>query len=258
YVIGGSKKNLDATPTLTEMGGSGDSTTNVGYYGIVSKSSGMCDAEDGGVLYAAYAYNDDTNYYTGVARCLTPAADLCCGEADWDYLRAGLVTGAAGDDLPQQFTTEPSSLKVTGTPNFIWIDVIDNVSVYADIISDHVDWDYGCYYGYDYWWGFGTVRCYEDCFAEGSLSLVAPASGSLIASDPCACQNEAFTLKWDRQCDSCLYDVQIALDENFTEQVILEDVNMTDYDPPSASNPSMVIAAGKLQCSTTYYWRVRN
>jgi hypothetical protein len=228
YVIGeGSRKNLDASPTLTEMGGSGTTELDdVGYYGIVSKSSGMCDAEDGGVLYAAYAYNDSGDYYTGAARCLTPAADLCCDEADWDYLHAELTTGGPEycDSYPQQFTNEPSSMKVCGTP------------------------------GYDYWWPLGTLWGYEDCFAESSLSLVAPASGSLIASDPCACWNENFSLKWDQQCDSCLYDVQIALDEDFTETVI----NETDYDPPSASNPSMVIAAGDLECSITYYWRVRS
>ena len=257
YVIGGSKTNLNATPTLTEMGGDGNDELDVSYYGIVSKASGMCDAEDGGVLYASYAYNDGTDYYTGAARCLTPAADLCCDEADWDYLHAELTTGGFDDDCwdapPQQFTNEPSSMKVYGTPGYIYLNAIDNLAIYADYIIDGPCW-YGCYYGYDYWWPLGTLWGYEDCFAESSLSLVAPSSGSLIASDPCACWNEAFTLKWDQQCDSCLYDVQIALDEDFTETVISE----TDYDPPSASHPSMVIAAGDLECSTTYYWRVRN
>jgi len=254
YVIGGSKTNLNATPTLTEMGGDGDDELDVSYYGIVSKASGMCDAEDGGVLYAAYAYNDSGDYYTGAARCLTPAANLCCDEADWDYLHAELTTGEPEfcDTYPQQFSNEPSSMKVYGTPGYIYLNAIDNLAIYA---NDIMDGDcYGCYYGYDYWWPLGALWGYEDCFAESSLSLVAPMSGSLIASDPCECWNEAFSLKWDQQCDSCLYDVQVALDEDFTETVI----NVSDYDPPSASNPSMLIEAGDLECSTTYYWRVRN
>jgi len=253
YVIGeGDRKNLEATPTLTQMGGSGIDELDVNYYGIVSKSSGMCDAEDGGVLYAAYAYNDSGDYYTGAARCLTPAADLCCDEASWDYLHAELTTGDADQWFPQQFSNEPSSMKVCGTPGYIYLNAIDNLYTYKDIIKG----DFGCYYGYDYWWPLGALWGYEDCFAESSLSLSAPASGSLIASDPCFCYNEAFTLKWDQQCDSCLYDVQVALDEDFTE--VVTDVSVSDYDPPSASNPSMVIEAGELDCSTTYYWRVRN
>ena len=165
-------EELDATPTLTQMGGSGADELDVDYYGIVSKSSGMCDAEDGGVLYAAYAYNDGVDYYTGVARCLTPAADPCCGEADWDYLHAELTTGGAdeSDAPPQQFTCEPSSLKVCGTPGYIYLNGIDNLSVYADMIM--IDWDYGDYYGYDYWWPMGTLWGYEDCFAVTPTTVV--------------------------------------------------------------------------------------
>ncbi|MCD6599660.1 MAG: hypothetical protein J7L19_03715 [Dehalococcoidia bacterium] len=247
HIIGGSKTNLNATPTLTEMGGDGDVELDVSYYGIVSMASDNCDPEDGGVLYAAYAYNNSGGNYTGAARCLTPAADLCCDEADWDYLHAELYIGADGP-YAQQFTNEPSSMKAYGTDGTIYLNAIDN--------KGDSGWWYtgGCYYGYDYWDEWGALWGYEDCFAETSLSLVAPMPGSRIASDPCACINENFTLKWDQQCDSCLYDVQVALDEDFTETVI----NVTDYDPPSASHPSMVIAAGDLECSTTYYWRVRN
>ena len=252
WVIGSSSsfEKLDAWPTLTQMGGSGTAEEDVAYYGIVSKSSGMCDADDGGVLYAAYAYNDGTDYYTGVARSLTPAADLCCGEADWDYLHAELTTGAEDQWFPQQFTTEPSSLKVSGTPGYIYLNAIDNLSVYADTIIG----DYGCYYGYDYWWPLGALWGYEDCFAEGGVSLSAPGSGSLIPSDPCFCWNEKFVLEWEQPCDGCYYDVQIALDEDFND-IYLE---WEDYDPPSARNPSLVVLDGNLDCSTTYYWRVRS
>ncbi len=254
WVIGSSSSftKLDAWPTLTQMGGDGDDEEDVAYYGIVSKSSGMCDADDGGVLYAAYAYNDGTEYYTGVARCLTPAADLCCGEADWDYLHAELNTGEPEfcDTYAQQFTTEPSSLKVSGTPGYIYLNAIDNLAVYADELVDC----YGCYYAYDYWWPLGTLWGYEDCFAEGGVSLDAPGSGSLIPSDPCYCWNEKFVLKWEQPCDGCYYDVQIALDEDFND-IYWE--TEEPYKPPSARNPSLVILDGDLDCSTTYYWRVR-
>lgn len=257
WVIGRSSnfEKLDATPTLTQMGGSGTDEEDVNYYGIVSKSSGMCDAEDGGVLYAAYAYNDGGDYYTGVARCLTPAADLCCGEADWDYLHAGLETGPIDDCemFTQQFTTEPSSLIASGTPGYIYLNAIDNLAVYADDIIGG-ECEYGCYYGYDYWWPIGTLWGYEDCFAESGVSLGAPGSGSLIPSDPCFCYNEKFVLEWDQICDGCLYDVQIALDEDFND-VYLE---WEDYDPPSARSPSLVVDDGDLDCNTTFYWRVRS
>lgn len=261
WVIGSSSgfEKLGATPTLFQLSGDPDDNDtielDVNYYGIASKSSGMCDAEDGGVLYAAYAYNDDGNYYTGVARCLTPAADLCCGEADWDYLHASLDTGPIDDCevFPQQFTCEPSSLIVSGTPGYIYLNAIDNLAVYVDDIVEGECW-YGCYYGYDYWWPFGTLWGYEDCFAEGGVSLGAPGSGSLIPSDPCFCWNEKFVLKWEQPCDGCLYDVQIALDEDFND-IYLE---WEDYDPPSARSPSLVVDDGDLDCSTTYYWRVRS
>ncbi len=254
WVIGSSSsfEKLDATPTLTQMGGSGTDEIDVDFYGIVSKSSGMCDADDGGVLYAAYAYNDGTDYYTGVARCLSPAADLCCGEADWDYLHAELDTGEPEycDMYPQQFTSEPSSLIASGTPGYIYLNAIDNLAVYADELIDC----YGCYYAYDYWWPLSTLWGYEDCFAEGGVSLSAPGSGSLIPSDPCNCWNEKFVLKWDQPCDGCLYDVQIALDEDFNDMYL----EWEDYDPPSARSPSLVVDDGDLDCSTTYYWRVRS
>lgn len=263
WVIGSSSsfEKLDAFPTLNQMGGDGDDEEDVAYYGIASSAgSNMTDAEDGGVLYAAYAYNDGTDYYTGVARSLTPAADLCCGEADWDYLHAELTTGEITScdsnwgwpTYPQQFTTEPSSLRVSGRPGYIYLNAIDNLAVYADDLIDC--FKYGCYYGYDYWYPLGALWGYEDCFAEGEgVSLGAPIQGTLIPSDPCFCWNEKFVLEWEQPCDGCYYEVQIALDEDFND-IYFEELH---YDPPSARNPSLIIMDGELDCSTTYYWRVR-
>jgi len=88
----------------------------------------------------------------------------------------------------------------------------------------------------------------------------------VVDADPCYCWNDAFTLKWDRQCDACSYNLQISLDEDFTE-VVLDisgkdgDCNEIDYDPSSGTNPSYVVlnaALGTGSCGTTFYWRVRS
>jgi hypothetical protein len=59
-------------------------------------------AETGGVLYASYVSGDTT----GVARCLTPAEDMCCDGTDWDYLTRGLTS--------ELFKMTPQALKICG------------------------------------------------------------------------------------------------------------------------------------------------
>jgi len=73
-------------------------------------------------------------------------------------------------------------------------------------------------------------------------------------------------LKWDRQCDACSYNLQISLDEDFTEVVVDwsgkdGDCNEIDYEPPSGTSPSYVVGNGALgtgSCGTKFYWRVRS
>jgi len=247
-----------ATPSETQIGlGPSCTRVEVGYHGIVlsyKDGNPETDATTGGVLYAAYTWWDNatSDYYTGVARCLNPAEDVACGEALWDYLIQGLA-----EDIT--FDTEPSSLKLCGclTPD-------TNSKLYA------IDWNWDYYYYFacdeDEESSLGRLWTYEDCYAKAGPTILSPADNEVVPADPCYCWNDAFTLKWDRQCDACSYNLQISLDADFTE-VILDisgkdgDCNEIDYDPSSGSNPSYVVlnaALGTGSCGTTFYWRVRS
>ena len=251
-----------ATPSETQIGlDTSCDPVEVGYYGIVlsyAEGNPETDATTGGVLYAAYVWYDNaTNTsYTGVARCLNPAEEVACGEAMWDYLITGVAEDAA-------FAAEPSSLKICGclTPD-------TNSKLWA------IDWNWYYYGGWndpyfatdDEDSSQGRLWTYEDCFAKAAPTILSPADNAVVDADPCYCWNDAFTLKWDRQCDACSYNLQISLDEDFTE-VILDisgkddDCNEIDYDPSSGSSPSYVVlnaALGTGSCGTTFYWRVRS
>jgi len=244
-----------ATPTEAQLDYSPASCTkvHVGYYGIVLSSAEgnpETDATTGGVLYATFY---DAGNVTGVARCLNPAEDVACGGQSWDYL----IEDTA--DNHGQFTLEPSSLKICGclTPDTnarLW--AIDDHAYYKSFANLFVDEDTSV----------GRLWTYEDCFAKAGPVLNSPANNAVVDADPCYCWNDAFTLKWDRQCDACSYNLQIALDEDFTE-VVLDwsgkdgDCNEIDYDPPSGTSPSYVVenaALGTGSCGTTFYWRVRS
>jgi len=253
-----------ATPSETQIGlGPSCDRVEVGYYGIVlsnAEGNPETDATTGGVLYAAFAhYDSDTDaYYTGVARCLNPAEEVACGEAMWDYLIQGVAENAT-------FTLEPSGLKLCGcltpdTNSKLW--AIDEYWYYGNWIS-------GCpaFATDDEDSGLGRLWTYEDCYAKAGPTLTSPATGAVVDADPCYCWNDAFTLKWDRQCDACSYNLQISLDEDFTEVVVDwsgkddDDCTEIDYEPPKGSAPSYVVENGALgtgSCGTTFYWRVRS
>ncbi len=236
-----------ATPTETQLGlGPSCDTVEVGYYGIVlsnAEGNPETDATTGGVLYATF--------FDGVARCLNPAEEVACGEATWDYLIQGVAAA---------FTLEPSSLRICGclspdTNSKLW--AIDDDYYYNSIVVEEDP-------RYDD--GLGRLWTYEDCYAKAGPALLSPASDALVDADSCYCWNDAFTLKWDRQCDACSYNLQISLDEDFTE-VVLDwsgkdgDCDEIDYEPPSGSKPSYVVENGELgtgSCGTTFYWRVRS
>jgi len=249
-----------ATPSETQIGmGPSCDRVEVGYFGIVlstAEGNPETDATTGGVLYAAYAWDDNGTWYTGVARCLNPAEEVACGEAMWDYLIQGLA-----EDVT--FDIEPSSLKICGclTPD-------TNAKLWA------IDWNWYYYGGWsepyfatdDEDSGQGRLWTYEDCYAKAGPTLTSPTTGAVVDADPCYCWNDAFTLKWDRQCDACSYNLQISLDEDFTEVVVDwsgkdDDCDEIDYEPPKGSAPSYVVenaALGTGSCGTTFYWRVRS
>jgi len=204
-----------------------------------------------------------------VARCLNPAEEVACGEAMWDYLIQGLSA-----ENPEFFA---SSFKLCGC-----LSADTNTKLYA---IDWLSWYYGEVRNLTWWGdpsfaysdcqdrndnsGLGRLWTYEDCYAKAGPTLMSPATGAVVDADPCYCWNDAFTLKWDRQCDACSYNLQISLDEDFTEVVSDhdwtgkddDDCTEIDYDPPKGSAPSYVVAnkaLGEGSCGTTYYWRVRS
>jgi hypothetical protein len=219
----------------------------------------MTSPDTGGVLYASYygyAYDDVLGWvwFTGVARYLTPAEDVVCKECgDWDYLIEGLTDD--GIDW-EGFEAYPDALKICGC-----LEATSNSKLFA------IDawWDYDICDGEE-----GAVWMFEDCYAKKAPDLTSPADGEVIDADPCSCYSEPFTLMWDRLCDACSYDLQIALDEDFDEVVLDtryfcdEEENVLDplchYVPPAGDAPAYHILggmAGGLSCETTYYWRVR-
>ncbi|GAI44711.1 unnamed protein product, partial [marine sediment metagenome] len=236
---------------LTPADPAAEVTVEVSYFGIVTELSQdgnpLTDAEHGGVLYAAYTYTDgDGYYYTGVARCLTPAQTACCTTESWDYLHAKLTVGSV---TSHRFTLEPSSLKLCGC-----LTEATNTKLWA--IDDQ---------DYNYTLGYGRLWTYEDCFAKAGITLESVGDGDMVAADPCECENEKFVLEWERLCNACEYEFDISLNSAFS-QIVLDEQDFAPaagypagryYDPPSNAAPSIVIAQGDLDCNTTYYWRVR-
>ena len=231
WVIGESKqwKNLGAEP--------------YGYTGLVldrpAPGNPMTSAATGGVLYASYVTSENGQVVTGVARCLKPAEEICCGEADWDYLVQGLTPDK------EAFYLMPKALKICGC-----LEATSNSKLFAiDGIYDTNGPGYDMSKA-----GDGTVWTYEDCYAKGAPTLVSPADGATIPSDACYCWNKDFVLTWERQCDACSYDIQIALDRDFREVIY----DIRGYEPPKGVSPSYLVRAGNLTCDQTYYWRVRS
>lgn len=245
YVIDESTawRDLRAEPSTFDVTGSGSSTDSntLAFTGLVLDNAAgnpKSGADTGGVLYASYVYNN----YTGVARNLRPAAELCCEEADWDYL----ITSKYAEFDDASFIMMPQALKICGCLT------LDSNSKLFAIGADEQ--------GYDMGEGkYGTVWTFEDCYAKAAPALTSPADDALIPADPCTCINLEVILRWDRQCDACSYDIQVALDEDFTELVVLAlSADMEEYTPPKAKEPTYVIARGALNCDNTYYWRVRS
>jgi hypothetical protein len=235
-------RDLNAQPTITELlGGSPDTgaTYTLAFTGLVldnADGNPMTSADTGGVLYASYVAYVGGTYYTGVARNLMPAAELCCLEADWDYLAVGLTPDVEG------FEAMPQALKICGclTPD-------SNSKLFA------IDW----WQWYDMKKGQeGTVWTFEDCYAKAAPALKFPADDATIESDPCYCINMEVILNWERQCDACSYDIQVALDEDFAQ--VLTAFNIEDIHVTKATDPTYVINRGDLDCDRTYYWRIRS
>jgi hypothetical protein len=222
----------------------------VAYTGIVlsnAEGNPMTTKETGGVLYASYygyGYEGYSCGKTGVARCLTPAAEISCEQCvEWDYLDESnpddLFYNCEGDFV--DFEAWPDALKICGclTPD-------SNSKLFA--LDD--GWDYDMCKGAE-----GTVWTFEDCYAKKAPTLKSPING-FTAPASCFCDNLPFTLKWDAVCDACDYDIQIALDEDFNDVAFEGDYTEGGKAILGATGLSYVVDGG-LTCEVTYYWRVR-
>jgi hypothetical protein len=240
------------------------------YTGIVLDRPGPANpytsAATGGVLYASYFDWDegdncdycgceeigevgDVCWHSGVARCLTPITELCCGvgEAEWDYLTWGLETD---DDDYVSFVMAPHALKICGC-----LTADSNSRLFA-IDAD----DYDICEGQD-----GAVWTFEDCYAKKAVEPTSPADGFVVAADACECCNAPFAIEWDRLCDACCYEIQFARDDDFTDIVPVTGVidgdgpyyNYFDcFCPLAPTTPSAWIGC-YFDPGITYYWRIR-
>jgi hypothetical protein len=240
------------------------------YTGIVldtADGNPWTSPETGGVLYASYVfwsecYNStaflaDEYYETGVARSLEPIAEICCdvGDTEWDYLIESDPEDWFYGSESVWFEATPHALEICGclTPD-------TNTHLFA---IDLFDWYDMCEAE------VGAVWTFEDCYSKKGIEITGPVDGEVIDSFPCAlCENEPFMMSWDRLCDACAYEIQFALDEDFT-QIVDHELDYegnedgeccTDccpaYWPETPMEPTAWIGPMFLS-ETTYYYRIR-
>jgi hypothetical protein len=103
----------------------------------------------------------------------------------------------------------------------------------------------------------GTAWSSDDSCDKAAPDIIGPPHGILVPhrSAPDLCGNEPFIIRWVHQCDACRYEIQIALDRDFTELV---EASRLRYEPPDKADPGYVVEGGELRCGITYYWRIRS
>jgi hypothetical protein len=226
-----------------------DAWHGVAYTGLVldrpSPANPMTSPETGGVLYASFVGEWGMGCgKSGVARCLAPIIEVCCdiGATEWDYLMESDPEDLFYNDCMMtdyvDFEATPDALKICGC-----LEATSNSKLFA--LDD--GWDYDMDDAED-----GAVWTFEDCYAKKGVELTSPVDGFVVPADVCACCNVPFSIKWDRLCDACCYDIQFATDEDFT------DIYLTWWDvcPEKPINPSEWIGCD-FNPEFTYYWRIR-
>ena len=99
-----------------------------------------------------------------------------------------------------------------------------------------------------------TIWYFEDTVAAIGPTLTGPPDGQLIQVTPLTGAQNAVSFTWERPSKATNYQIQIALDDAFTQVV----VSATVYAAPT-TRPTLnfVQGAGTLTPGTTYYWRIR-
>lgn len=206
-------------------------------------------------------YGHECRTTSGVARCLFPDGEVCCRNPEWDYLIRGLHGAGDTDDPYEQFGFSGASLGEGAVR--LWS--IDTGNRYwSEDGEDSESYDYcGQEFINSAW---GRLWTYDDCPVVTTIVTLAANGEAMIPTDACDCVNEEFVLEWERPCDSCEYEIEVALDPGFAN-VVLATEDFADnaaagdgtkfYLPPKPDQPSLVVAHGQLHCGTRYWWRVR-
>jgi hypothetical protein len=206
-------------------------------------------------------YGHECRKTSGVARCLLPDGVSCCEELEWDYLIRGLEGAEDTDDPYERFGFSGASLG-EGAARLWSIDAENRY--WSEDGEDSESYDYCAQEFINSKWG--RLWTYDDCPAVASIAATAPGADAMIPTDACECVNDEFVLEWERPCDSCEYEIEVALDPGFANVVLdTEDFaagttageSQRFYLPPHPDRPSLVIAAGQLQPNNRYWWRVR-
>jgi hypothetical protein len=236
----------------------------VGYTGLVlsfdATGNPFTSPETGGVLYASFVGYDGSCGKTGVARSLTPIFEVCCdvGDTTWDYLMESNPEDLFDNDCQGgdfvDFEATPDALKMCGC-----LDASSNTKLFAldnGYNYDMVDYEEG------------GVWMFEDCYAKKAPEITSPVDGFVVPTSACGCCNVPFFVKWDRLCDACCYEIQFALDADFTELVEIggqplvdaqpqvDGVNYAWYCPIAPTTPSAMFGC-YFTPETTYYYRIR-
>jgi len=235
----------------------------VGYTGLVlsfdATGNPFTSPETGGVLYASFVGYDGSCGKTGVARSLTPIFEVCCdvGDTTWDYLMESNPEDLFDNDCQGgdfvDFEATPDALKMCGC-----LDASSNTKLFAldnGYNYDMVDYEEG------------GVWTFEDCYAKKAPEITSPVDGFVVPTSACGCCNVPFFVKWDRLCDACCYEIEFALDADFTElveigrplvdaQVQIDGVNYAWYCPIAPTTPSAMLGC-YFTPETTYYYRIR-
>ncbi|MDD5511227.1 MAG: hypothetical protein PHI12_10510 [Dehalococcoidales bacterium] len=234
------------------------------YYGVVV-------AREGTLYAVSYAIGVDSSKslceegrfitsgdqeYSGVARNLTPCETDCCGTEDWDYLIAGLAPHEYSDcSSGEGFDNEPSALRICGCLSADTNSVLWAIDTQCYDVTDGSGDNDCC----------GGLWSYEDCAAKHGPTLTSPEDGAIVACDVCdTCEGAPMTLKWERMCLACSYDIEI-MDEDGNVIIDIVDEEITG-DPPTyyleggisyIAQPVNGYLYGSLECGRTYTWHVR-
>ncbi len=205
-------------------------------------------------------FGHDCRKVSGALRLLDPQLAGCCGGAEWDYLIRGLSGTSDTNGIYEQLHLAGSSCSECGVR--VW--AIDDGNRYWSADGDDsetYDWC-AARFSNDRW---GRLWVYDDCYVTGTITTTADDPERTIPSDSCRCAHEAFSLDWQRTCDACEYQLQIAFDRRFTQLVLETDTYPPEavptgthfYRPPQPDAPSLLVDEGTLDCNQEYWWRVR-